>query len=42
MFPPVDTKNATAVANFVEQKFAAMYPGSSLAWPITIFRDIEL
>lgn len=41
MFPPVDTKNATAVAAFVEEKFASMYPGASLAWLITIFRDIE-
>ncbi len=41
MFPPVDTKNATAVAIFVEEKFASMYPGASLAWLITIFRDIE-
>jgi hypothetical protein len=42
MFPPVDTKNAAAVASFVEQKFATMYPGASLAWLITIFRDIEM
>lgn len=41
MFPPVDTKNATAVAAFVEEKFATMYPGASLAWLTTIFRDIE-
>ncbi len=41
MFPPVDTKNATAVAEFVEAKFASMYPGASLAWLITIFRDVE-
>lgn len=41
MFPPVDTKNATAVAAFVEEKFASMYPGASLAWLTTIFRDIE-
>lgn len=40
MFPPVDTKNATAVADFVEAKFRAMYPGASLAWLKTIFRDI--
>jgi hypothetical protein len=41
MFPPVDTKNAPAVANFVEEKFAAMYPGASLAWLKTILQDIE-
>jgi hypothetical protein len=41
MFPPVDTKNATAVATFVEEKFASMYPGASLTWLTTIFRDIE-
>lgn len=41
MFPPVDTKNATAVAAFVEEKFASMYPGAGLAWLTTIFRDIE-
>lgn len=42
MFPPVDTKNATAVANFVEGKFATMYPGANLAWLRTIFRDVEI
>lgn len=42
MFPPVDTKSAAAVASFVEQKFASMYPGAGLAWLITIFRDIEM
>lgn len=41
MFPPVDTKNATAVAAFVEEKFAKMYPGASLVWLKTIFTDIE-
>ncbi len=41
MFPPVDTKNATAVATFVEHKFATMYPGASLTWLTTIFHDIE-
>ncbi|MSU50442.1 MAG: hypothetical protein EXS37_15385 [Opitutus sp.] len=41
MFPPVDTKNATAVASFVEEKFASMYPGASLIGLKTIFHDIE-
>jgi len=41
MFPPVDTKNATAVASFVREKFARMYPDASLVWLETIFRDIE-
>jgi hypothetical protein len=41
MFPPVDTKNAPAVAHFVETKFAAMYPGASLVWLERIFHDIE-
>lgn len=41
MFPPVDTKNATAVAAFVEKKFAEMYPTASLVWLETIFTDIE-
>ncbi len=42
MFPPVDTKNASAVASFVEEKFAAMYPGASLTWLQTMFSDIEV
>lgn len=41
MFPPVDTKNPTAVANFVEQKFAVMFPGASLEWLAKVFRDME-
>src|SRR5581483_12173274 len=41
MFPPVDTKNPTAVAAFVEGKFASMYPGASLQWLETLFRDME-
>lgn len=41
MFPPVDTKSASAVTAFVEEKFASMYPGASLAWLTTIFRDVE-
>ena len=41
MFPPVDTKNASAVAAFVRTKFAQMYPSASLVWLETIFRDME-
>jgi hypothetical protein len=41
MFPPVDTKNAKAVAAFVEEKFSRMYAGTSLNWLSTLFRDIE-
>jgi hypothetical protein len=42
MFPPVDTKSATAVESFVEGKFAAMFAGASLTWLRRIFRDIEI
>jgi hypothetical protein len=41
MFPPVDTKDAPAVAVFVEAKFAKMYPGASLQWLQTLFTDME-
>lgn len=41
MFPPVDTKSAPAVTAFVEQRFGALYPGTSLVWLDTLFRDIE-
>jgi hypothetical protein len=41
IFPPVDTKSATAVEAFVEEKFATMYPKASLVWLQTIFRDIN-
>ena len=41
MLPSIDTKDASAVAAFVEKKFAEMYPEASLAWLTTIFRDIE-
>ncbi len=41
MFPPVDTKDARAVASLVEAKFAAMYPGASLQWLQTLFQDME-
>lgn len=41
MFPPVITKDARAVAGFVREKFAVMYPGASLVLLDTIFRDVE-
>ena len=41
MFPPVDTKDAPAVAKFVKARFAAMYPGASLSWLERLFVDIE-
>lgn len=41
MFPPVDTKDAPAVAAFVEAKFAEMYPGASLQWLETLFNDMN-
>ncbi|NUQ39262.1 MAG: hypothetical protein HUU23_16070, partial [Caldilineales bacterium] len=40
-FPPVDTKDASAVQAFVEAKFAAMHPHASLTWLQTIFQDID-
>jgi len=42
MFPPVDTKSASAVESFVEGKFAGMYPEANLTWLRKIFRDIEI
>jgi hypothetical protein len=42
MFPHVDTKNASAIAAFVEETFAAMYPDASLTWLETIFHDMEV
>lgn len=41
MFPIVDTKNPSAVAALVAEKFAAMYPGASMHWITTILRDVE-
>jgi hypothetical protein len=40
-FPPVDTKNATAVASFVEDVFTSMYPGTKGVFLARIFRDVE-
>ena len=42
MFPPVDTKNPSAVEAFVEQKFITLYPRATLTWLGRIFRDIEM
>lgn len=41
MFPPVDTKDAPAVAAFTLEKFASMHPGANRHLLATIFRDIE-
>ncbi len=41
MFPPVDTKNTSAVAGFVEATFAKMYPGASLQWLERVLRDMQ-
>ena len=41
MFPFVETKDATAVASFVVAGFERMYPGQSLVWLRTLFRDVE-
>lgn len=40
MFPPVDTKDASAVAAFVRKKFSSMYPHASLVWLESIIRDV--
>lgn len=42
MFPPVDTKNAAAVAAFVERTFEQLYPGAGLQWLRAVFRDVEI
>mgnify|MGYP001548441821 CR=1 FL=1 len=41
MFPPVDTKSATAVAAFARRKFGEMYPDASLVWLDSLFRDMD-
>lgn len=41
MFPPVDTKDPTAVATFVGENLVAMHPGASLDWLNRLFGDIE-
>ena len=40
MFPPVDTKDPTAVALFVEGIFAQMHPGANADWLRRIFGDV--
>ena len=41
MFPPIDTKSPSAVAAFVEGKFASMYPGADLQWLERLFSEVE-
>lgn len=41
MFPPVDTKDAPAVADFTGEKFVSMYPGANRQLLATMFRDVE-
>lgn len=41
MFPPVDTKSATATARFVREKFSALFPSRQPQLLDTLFRDIE-
>lgn len=41
MFPLVDTKDATAVAGFVTARFCGVYPGASLRWLDSLFRDVH-
>jgi hypothetical protein len=41
MFPPVDTKNASTVAAWVQQKFGAMYETSSSSWLDRLFADVQ-
>lgn len=41
MFPPVDTKDPAAIADFVTGKFADMFPGADDAWLRRIFGDME-
>src|SRR5258706_15211777 len=40
IFPPVDTKDAGAVAAFVTERFTGMFPDANVAWLERIFRDI--
>ena len=41
MLPSVDTKNASAVAAYVEGVYTAMYGGHTFAWLDRVFRDVE-
>jgi hypothetical protein len=41
MFPPVETKDAPAVASFVISRFERMFPGASPIWLTMLFADIQ-
>jgi hypothetical protein len=41
IYPPVDTKDATAVAAFVVRTFERMHPGSDVLWLKALFRNIQ-
>jgi hypothetical protein len=41
MFPPVDTKDAAAVASFISDTFQRLHPGESTAWVNRLFTDIQ-
>jgi hypothetical protein len=41
MFPPADTKSASATATLVREKFFAMFPGAQPKLLTPIFRDVE-
>lgn len=41
MFPPVNTKDVAAVAQFVRGKYSSLYPEASVEWFDRIFADIE-
>ncbi len=41
MFPPADTKNASAVTAFVEKALGEMYPGANLGIIETLFTEVE-
>jgi len=41
MFLPVETKDPSAIADFVTEKFADMFPGADDAWLRRIFGDME-
>jgi len=42
MFPRVDTKNASAVAAWVQRQFASMYGVPSSEWLARVFSEVEL
>ncbi|HVU36574.1 MAG TPA: hypothetical protein VHE61_24250 [Opitutaceae bacterium] len=39
-FPPVDTKDITAVEQFVHQSFDSLYPGARFSWLPKVFKDV--